>query len=226
MAFLVILIIAEDHIVLNLSNTSLLNVEMEPKDQHFLWIFRFIEAAFLLVFMTDIVLNSICYGKLYFKWMTAGILAVLALNAVCVLVPMLGEPADYVYLRGIATIMRFVFLGLHVPKFREGQKALESSKIGAERRTSKEDMSEHSIKSAAENVLEKLALILARTDRADKAHQDLQYCINVIASGKMFDEASWSDEDDSDSASDVQIRDGERKLSNQDNLKSWYKQYS
>mgnify|MGYP006978372950 CR=1 FL=1 len=93
---------------------------------------------------------------------------------------------------------------------------------------SKEAQSDYSMKSAAEVVLDKLTELLSRLNKQDKAYGDLQYCITMIASGKMLDGAEWSEDDDSESdneASNSQA-DQDRKLSSKDNIKSWYKQYS
>ena len=114
MGFLVILIVAEDHLVLNISNSSLMAIEMDSQSMAALHALRAIEFTFICLFLVDLLLNAVAFGRLFCKCNQVGSASVLLLNLLLLSIPYVTGHDSFVVLRGLTTVVRVLFVTTRV----------------------------------------------------------------------------------------------------------------
>ena len=159
-----------------------LAIDDEIEDNHGAEIsLQIVELVFLFIFCIEISLNLIGFGCLFIKdyWNIADITVILLAIAFVILDMVLDDSSlsGLFRLRGLFRLLR---VGILIRKFDSIRK-----KSQARRRMKSRDI--YHVSSPAEVVNEILCSVRDMIDNDDELVEDLNYCIKMVSSGKLYE---------------------------------------
>lgn len=173
----------------------------------------------MVIFVADILLHLISYGRIYLKdfWNILDIVIIL-FSIVAVLLDLFLNNevlSSILKIRGIMRLVRIFILFRKLNAIRqksERRKRMLSSRVsGVDLRTPQEI------------IIEYLVNIQERLDSNDKAFEQLNYCINMISSNRLYEADLSGDDDDDEEFKGRTRRASQRKPASNAEVLKWRK---